>query len=94
MTLDQQFNTLNDKLQLLLKQYSRVQKENERLRTELQQVRDRELEIEQRMEELHQQNTILKLSGGGLDEKDKKDLEKKIGQYIKEIDRCISVLSQ
>jgi cell shape-determining protein MreC len=32
MPVDQQFNTINDKLQQLLKQYNRLQKENERLK--------------------------------------------------------------
>ncbi|MGZ3839243.1 MAG: hypothetical protein ACXVMS_01035 [Flavisolibacter sp.] len=94
MSLDQQFNSINDKLQQLLKQYSRLQKENEKLREELLGVRKNEANHLLRLEALEQQITILKLGSGELQEKDKKDFEKKINQYLKEIDRCISFLSQ
>lgn len=94
MSLDQQFNSINDKLQQLLKQYSRLQKENEKLREELLGVRKNEADHLLRLEALEQQITILKLGSGELQEKDKKDFEKKINQYLKEIDRCISFLSQ
>ena len=94
MTVDQQFNIVSDKLQQLSKQYQRLQKENERLKEEVQQCQKNETEMQQRMEELQQQITILKLASGELNEKDRKDFEKKINQYIREIDKCISFLSQ
>jgi chromosome segregation ATPase len=94
MSVDQQFNTINDKLQLLLKQYNRLQKENEKLKEEIRQAQLKEEEHLQQLEEIRQQVSIMKVSSGELGEKDKKDFEKKINQYIKEIDRCISFLSQ
>jgi hypothetical protein len=33
------------------------------------------------------------LSGGDMNEKDKKDFEKQINKYVKEIDKCIAFLS-
>lgn len=94
MTVDQQFTTLNEKLQQLLRQYGRLQKENERLKEELQQSKNRETEIHGKVEELQQQVGILKLASGEMNEKDKKEFEKKINQYLREIDKCISFLSQ
>lgn len=94
MTVDQQFTTLNEKLQQLLKQYGRLQKENERLKEELQQSRNRETEIHYKVEELQQQVGILKLGAGEMNERDKKEFEKKINSYLREIDKCISFLSQ
>ena len=94
MTVDQQFNTLSDKLHQLLKQYHRLQKENEGLRLELQQLKDKEATTHQRVDELEQQVSILKIAAGDMNEKDKKEFEKKINQYIKQIDKCISFLSQ
>ena len=94
MSLDNQFNTLIDKLQQLLKQYNRLQKENERLKEELQQSKSKDTETQRRMEELGQQVSILKVASGEMSEKDKKDFEKKINQYVREIDKCISFLSQ
>lgn len=94
MTVDQQFNTISEKLQQLVKQYNRLQKENERLKEELEHHQKNEGMARERIEELQQQVTILKLASGELSEKDKKDFEKKINQYIREIDKCISYLSQ
>ena len=94
MSVDQQFNIINDKLQQLLKQFSKLQKENEQLKFELETAKKADISSRQKMEELHQQMTILKISSGELSDKDKKDFERKINQYIKEIDKCISFLSQ
>jgi uncharacterized small protein (DUF1192 family) len=94
MTLDQQFNAINDKLQLLLRSYARLQKENERLKEELLQAQQREMAGRQGVDDLQQQIAILRMAAGELDDRGKKEFDKKIGQYIKEIDRCISFLSQ
>jgi uncharacterized coiled-coil DUF342 family protein len=94
MTVDQQFTIVNEKLQQLLKQYNRLQKENERLKEELQQFKGKETEILNKVEELQQQIGILKLGSGEMNERDKKEFEKKINQYVREIDKCISFLSQ
>lgn len=94
MSVDQQFNIINDKLQQLLKQFSKLQKENEQLKFELETAKKADISSRQKMEELHQQITILKVSSGELSDKDRKDFERKINQYIKEIDKCISFLSQ
>mgnify|MGYP003576737106 FL=1 len=94
MSVDQQFNTLADKLQLLLKVVARLQKENERLKGELQSAREKEQAAYGRIDELQQQTAILKYAAGEMDEKEKKDFEKKINQYLREIDKCIAYLSQ
>jgi hypothetical protein len=94
MSIDQQFNTINEKLQQVVKQFARVQKENERLKDELQEHKKKEDQSQQAIEELQQQITILKMASGDLTDKDKRSFEKKINQYIKEIDKTISYLSQ
>jgi chromosome segregation ATPase len=94
MAVDEQFNIINDKLQQLLKQYSRLQKDNERLKAELQEIKLKELQFQEKIDSLNQQIGILKVSQGDMSEKDKKEFEKKINAYLKEIDRCISYLSQ
>ena len=45
-------------------------------------------------DELKQQVSILKVSTGDMSEADKKEFEKRITGYIKEIDRCITLLGQ
>jgi chromosome segregation ATPase len=93
MTVDHQFNLLNEKLQLLLRQHNRVQKENERLKQELDEARGRELQVQQRIDDLEQQISILKLGAGEMNEKDKKEFEKKINGYLRDVDKCIAFLS-
>ena len=94
MSVDQQFNIINDKLQQLLKHQARLKKENERLRSELQSFFEKETNYQQKIDELSQQISILKLGAGDMNEKDKKDFERKINHYIKEIDKCIAFLGQ
>ena len=94
MSVDTRFNTIYDKLQQLLKQYNRVKKENEQLKKELEQQKEIELQSKQRIEELHQQISILKLAAGEMDDKDKKEFEKKINRYIKELEKTIAYLSK
>ena len=94
MTVDQQFNIINDKLQQLLKQQARLRKDNERLREELQKCKDTEKNYQQKIDELSQQMSILKLAGGDMNDKDKREFERKINQYIREIDKCIAFLGQ
>ena len=94
MSLDQQFNIINEKLQQLLKQQARLKKENERLHLELEACQEKENSFQQKIDELAQQNSILKLAGGDMNEKDKKEFERKINSYIKEIDKCIAFLGQ
>ena len=94
MTVDQQFNSINDKLQQLLKQQLRLKKENERLRTELEVCKEKQDVYQQKIDELAQQISIIKLGAGEMNEKDKKEFERKINQYVREIDKCIAFLGQ
>ena len=85
---------INDKLQKLLKHYQQLQKDNERqskLIKELQQVKDTHAKTIAALEE---QAGILKASTGQMNIEDKKAFEKHINQYIKEIDKCIGLLSE
>ena len=85
---------VNNKLQQLLKQYLFLQKENEKLKETLKALQEnREKEAEE-VNRLQQQVSILKTSIGQMTEDDKKVFEKQINQYIKEIDKCIGLLSE
>ena len=94
MSVDQQFTVLYEKIQVLLKQYNRLEKENDKLREELEQSKKSEGQIQGKVEELQQQVSILKLAAGEMSEKDKKVFERKLNQYIKEIDKTIAYLSE
>ena len=94
MTVDQQFNAINEKLQQLLRQYNRLQKETEQLKEEVELARKREAAMQNKADELQQQVSILKLAAGEMTEKDKRAFERKLNQYIKEIDKAIAYLSE
>lgn len=94
MTVDQQFTALYEKMQQLLQRHNRLQRENEKLKEDLEQSKKREAITQDKVEELQQQVSVLKLAAGEMSEKDKKTFERKLNQYIKEIDKAIAYLSE
>lgn len=92
--LETQLKRIQEKLQQVLKDHSSLQKENLRLKEELDKNRNQSFANQQTIEELKQQVDVLKISSGDWDESDKKEFEKRINSYIKEIDRCIALLSE
>lgn len=94
MSVDQQFTALYEKLQNLLRQYNRLERENEKLREEMENWKAKETAALNRADELQQQVSILKLAAGEMSDKDKKVFERKLNKYIKEIDKTIAYLSQ
>lgn len=91
---EQHLKRIQDKLQLLLKQHVAVQKENSKLKEELDTVNHKTTTQQKNVEELKQQVGILKLNAVEMSEADKKEFEKRINIYVKEIDRCIALLGQ
>lgn len=92
--LQSNIKQVNDKLQRLLRNYQQLQKDNERqtkLIKELQATKDKNAE---QLAVMQQQLDILKASAGQMNTADKKIFEKNINQYIKEIDKCIGLLSE
>ena len=92
--LESNIKRINDKLQKLLRNYLQLQKDNERqskLIKELQETKEKHIKT---IAELQEQMGILKASTGKMNESDKKAFEKHISQYIKEIDKCIGLLSE
>lgn len=92
--LEIQLKRIQDKLQQVLKDYSGLQKENLRLKEELDKNRTQSFAHQQNIEDLKQQVDVLKITSGDWNEGDKKEFEKRINSYIKEIDRCIALLSE
>ncbi len=82
------------KLQALVKDHQALQKENEKLRSEISRTAAIEMEMKEKTQALEQQVNILKASTGQMDEASKKAFEKQLNHYIREIDRCITMLSQ
>ncbi len=92
--LEQHINRINQKLQHLLKNYQQLQKDNERQTNLLQTLQQDKLTAKEQVQNLQQQVYILKAATNTLSEADKNNFEKNIKQYIKEIDKCITFLSE
>ena len=91
---EQHLKRIQDKLQQLLKQHTVLQKENSLLKEELEKNKDQSLQHQQSVIHLKQQVDVLKLNAGEMNETDKKNIEKRINSYLKEIDRCIALLGE
>ena len=92
--LDQQLKRINEKLQHFLKQYQLLQKENEKLKHEIGEKTIHQKVLSVQSDKLQQQIEILKVSKGEMNSVERKAFEKRLNQYIKEIDRCISLLNE
>ena len=94
MDSGQQLKRISDKLQSVLKKYELLQKENEKLRVEIMPSKQRETSFMEQVAGLEQKIIVLKSGAGKMEEADRKELDKKLHGYLKEIDRCISMLSE
>lgn len=92
--LEENIKRVNNKLQQLLKQYQLLQKENDLLQKELIELKSGNEKNLQYILDLKQQVAILKMAAVQMDDSDKKAFEKNINQYIREIDKCIGLLSE
>lgn len=93
-TTEQHLKRIQDKLQQLLKNYIVLQKENIQLKTELGKVKTASTENQKSIDDLKQQADILRLNAVEMNPVDKKEFEKRINSYLKEIDRCIALLNE
>lgn len=89
-----QIKRIQDKLQQLLKQHANLQRENAQLKELLNQSKQQNSSNLQNIEHLKQKVDVLKLHAGEMPEADRKELEKRINIYLKEIDRCIALLGE
>ena len=93
-TTDLHLKRIQEKLQQLLKYHASLQKENSKLKEELTHLKEKSVVQQKSAEDLKQQVSILKVSAGDMTEVDKKEFEKRINGYLKEIDRCITLLGE
>jgi len=93
-TTEQHLKRIQEKLQQLLRQHVVVLKDNNKLKEELDSARQKMTDQQKIADELKQQVSILKVSAGEMSGSDKKEFEKRINGYLKEIDRCIALLGK
>ncbi len=83
---------LNTKLQQLLKQYNNLLIQNAQQAKTIVELKQTEEQQRNALDEMKQEQLILKASLDKMDETEKKQLEKKINSYIRNIDKTISLL--
>ena len=92
--LDNQIKTISDKLQQLVKKCNSLQKENEVLYRELSVLKEKENEYKSTIDAITQKVNILQAVAGNMTEADQKELEKRINQFVKDIDKCIDMITE
>ena len=92
--LDAYIKTINEKLQRLIKNHSALKKENQHLKEDIIKLKEKNQSYTSTLAELDQKVHILQASSGQMAENDQKAFEKRINRYIKEIDKCIGMLSE
>lgn len=90
--LSNHINQLKNQLQLLLKQHTTVISENLQLNKIVNDLNQKVATHKIQVEKLQQEQLILKASLDTMDETEKKNLEKKINGYIRNIEKSISLL--
>ena len=93
MTVDEQIKNLHQKLQLLLKKYQQLQKENTSLKKEVEGQRLALKEKDGLVYTLQQKIDVAKLNAGAMDATEKKQLELRINGYLSEIEKCLVLLN-
>ncbi len=92
--MQEKIKEIKEKLQLLIKQYQHLQKENLMLNSQLAKSRIDLAEKHQIIQTLQQKITTTQISSSQLNSQDKQIIEKRINGYIKEIDTCLTLLSK
>ncbi len=90
----EQIKRIQQKLQLRLKEIGLLRKQTESQSRLIESLKQQHLELQSTIETLQQQNAILKAAAGGMNEQDKKQLEQTINKYLKDIDKCMALLSE
>ncbi len=92
--LEQHIKRINSKLQQLLKNYQLLQKDNKRQSDLIKELQEAKANDQAQITALREKITILKAAAGKMNDADRKAFEKNISRYIREIDKCIGILSE
>ena len=93
MAVDEQFKNLSQKLQVLVKQYQQLQKENTALKKEVDSQRLLLKERSDQVQQLQEKIDVIKLNAPTMSIEEKKLLEQRINGYLSEIEKCLVLLN-
>jgi chromosome segregation ATPase len=92
--LEESIKHVNSKLQQLLKRQQQLHRENEQLSLSIKKLEEEKLQHLETIGQLQLKLNILKSSTGSMTEQEKKLFDKEISGYIKEIDKCVALISE
>lgn len=92
--IDPSIQRVADKLQQVVLRYQGLLKEYEQLTKELAILKQREEKQLQKIDELEIKVAALRSATGQMEDSEKKEVDKRLNHYIREIDRCIALLSE
>jgi cell division septum initiation protein DivIVA len=87
-------NEIYTRLQKLVKEHEQLKKENTKLKAELEKKNQQQEAFTEKEQQLKDQIAILQTTSKNLDEAGKKALEKRINEYIRNIDKTIALLHE
>ncbi|MCW3114423.1 MAG: hypothetical protein JWR18_2819 [Segetibacter sp.] len=90
--MQEQIQRIDIKVQQLLKEYNASQKEIQRLQKENEHLSKQLQSQTEQAKQLHQKVDAQTFSGSNMEDKAKRDLEKRINTYLKDIDKCLALL--
>ncbi|MFZ9239980.1 MAG: hypothetical protein ACO22R_02465 [Chitinophagaceae bacterium] len=85
-------NTIQDKLSTLIERYNGLLKENERMKKSLNDSTEELQLLREKNDQITLQLNMLRVAASEESKESRNALEKKINEYIKEIDKCIAQL--
>ena len=91
--IDNHIDNIQSKINLLIKNYQALVVESKRLKNENEKLKSSHEKLQETAAIMEQQNRILKASAGKMEGEEKVAFEKVINQYIKEIDKCMTMLN-
>lgn len=91
--VEDHINRIHNKIQLMLKHLAALEKENEQQGKDILRLRQQKEAFDIQVKNLQEQNYILKAATNNMNEVDKTALEQSINKYVRDIDKCIGLLS-
>lgn len=94
MQANQAFDALQKQIQQLLMHYKQLQQKHERLQQQYQKSVEQTNALQEKINSLEQKVAAKNINVQNWDSEEKKELQKKINTYLKDIDTCLQMLNK
>ncbi len=87
------YNKIEYNVKAALLKISDLQKDNERLKRANEELKEKEKELQVQIDELTERLKLIVVTKTVFNKKDKQETKKQINDWVREIDKCISLLT-